>query len=75
MLLQYKVVPVFRKGRGELEDTTLAPYFAYLEKGVLAENETVARELALTKSQFQVGDGVLHHVEKDKTLSHPSATE
>ena len=82
LLLQYKVVPRLPQRAGESslelrqrEDTTLAPYFAYQEKGVLPENETVARELALTKSQFQVGDGVLHHVEKDKTLSHPSATE
>ena len=36
----------------QCEDTTLAPYFAYLKQGVLPENETVARELALTKSQF-----------------------
>ena len=50
------------------EDITLAPYFAYLEQGVLPDNETVVRELALTKSQFQIVDGVLHHVEKDKTF-------
>ena len=50
------------------EDATLAPYFAYLEQGVLPEDDVMARELALTKSQFQIVDGVLHHVEKDKTL-------
>ena len=50
------------------ENTTLAPYCAYLEQAVIPDNESVARELVLTKSQFQIVDGVLHHVEKDKTL-------
>ena len=50
------------------EDPTLASYFTYLESSVLPEDETTARELALTKCQFEIVDGVLHHVEKDKTL-------
>jgi hypothetical protein len=50
------------------EDSTLAPYFTYLEGGILPDDEAAARELALTKSQFEIVDGVLHHVEKDKTL-------
>ena len=36
------------------------PVLAYLEQGVLPDKETMARELALTKSQFQIMDGVLH---------------
>ncbi len=51
------------------EDSTLAPYFTYLEGDILPDDEAAARELALTKSQFEIVDGVLHHVEKDKTLS------
>ena len=33
----------------QCEDPTLAPYFTYLEGGVLPDDETAARELALTK--------------------------
>ena len=40
----------------------------HLSGGVLPDDETAARELALTKNQFEIVDGVLHHVEKDKTL-------
>ena len=37
-------------------DRTLAPYFAYLEDGVLPDEEADARELVLSKSQYTVVD-------------------
>ena len=49
-------------------DRTLAPYFAYLEKGIPPDGEPDARELVLSKSQCAVVDGILYHVEKGKTL-------
>ena len=51
--------------RGDLE---LAQVVTHLETGVLLEGHKRARELALTRSQYTITDGVLHHVEKDKTL-------
>ena len=48
-------------------DRTLAPYFSYLEDGILPE-EVEARELVLNKSQYTVIDDNLYYVEKDKTL-------
>lgn len=40
----------------------------YLEDGSLPDSENEARELALTKSQYELLEGVLYHVESDKTL-------
>jgi len=37
-------------------------------RGKLLEDEKKARKLVLGKSQFEVKDGVLYHVEKNKTL-------
>ena len=54
--------------RLQLEDSTLAPYFAYLEDRILPESETEAWELVLSRSQYEIVDGILYHVEKDKTL-------
>ena len=50
------------------EDPTLSQYFTYLEQGILPEDETVAKELVLTRGQYELVDGVLYHLEKDKTL-------
>ena len=50
------------------EDPLLAPYFAYLERGILPDNETLVQELVLGRSEFEIVDGVLHHIEKDKSL-------
>ena len=50
------------------EDSTLALYFSYLEDQILPENETEARELVLSRSQYEILDGILYHLEKDKTL-------
>ena len=41
-------------------DRTLAPYFAYLEDGVLPDEEADARELVLSKSQYTVVDDTLY---------------
>ena len=62
------------KGRDESlsnlqrHDRTLAPYFSFLEDGILPDEETEARELLLSRSQYTVVDGTLYYVEKDKTL-------
>ena len=50
------------------EDPQLMKIIHYLEDGTLPENEKEARELALTKSQFELLEGILYHVESDKTL-------
>ena len=36
--------------------------------GQLPEDERKARELVLSKTQFEIKDGVLYHLERDKTL-------
>ena len=55
-------------GTLQREDPTLLPYFSYLEEGVLPDDKTLARELVLSKSQFEVIDGTLFHIERDKSL-------
>ena len=50
------------------EDPDLSRYFTYLEQGILPSDETVAKELVLTRDQYELVDGVLYHLEKDKTL-------
>ena len=49
-------------------DPELKQWKDYLLSGKLPEDEKKARELVLGKSQFEVKDGVLYHVEKDKML-------
>ena len=49
-------------------DPELKQIIDYLEKGSLPEQQQKAKELALSKSQYVVVSGVLHRVEKDKTL-------
>ena len=36
--------------------------------GKLPEDERKARELVLNKTQFEIKDGFLYHLERDKTL-------
>ena len=50
------------------EDPQLMEIIRYLQDGILPDNDKEARELALTKSQYELVDGVLYHVENDKTL-------
>ena len=40
----------------------------YMLTGQLPEDERKARELVLSKTQFEIKDGVLYYIEKDKTL-------
>jgi len=49
-------------------DPDLAPIFAYLEDAILPEDPKKARELVLDRNHYEVLDGVLHHLEPDKTL-------
>ena len=46
----------------------IAEIIKYLEDNVLPTNEHRARELTLTRSQYEVIDDVLYHIEPDKTL-------
>ena len=49
-------------------DPNLALVIDYLESGTLPEETKKACELVLTQSQYEIVDGVLYHVEPDKTL-------
>ena len=48
-------------------DSDLAPIIQYLQTGVLPDGDRT-RELALTRNQYELLEGVLYHVEPDKTL-------
>ena len=48
-------------------DPDLAPIMDYIQRGVLPDGET-AHELALTQNQYELLEGILYHVEPDKTL-------
>ena len=50
------------------DDPSLAAILAYLQKRELPEEEKAARELVLGEPMYTVVDGVLYHVERDKTL-------
>ena len=49
-------------------DPDLQKIFKYLEDGILPKEEKVARELVLSKPQYTIQEGILYHVEPDKTL-------
>ena len=51
-----------------MDDPSLAAIMAYLQKRELPEEEKAARELVLGEPMYTVVDGVLYHVERDKTL-------
>ena len=51
--------------RGDLE---LCQIIRYLEEGELPSDDKKARELALSKQQYLLVEGVLHYVAKDQTL-------
>ena len=50
------------------EDSDLSEIIVYLETGVLPEDESRARTLVLSSSQYVIEDDVLYRVEKDSTL-------
>ena len=49
-------------------DGALKETIDFLEKKILPEDEKRAREIVLSQSQFQIKEGILYHVEKDRTL-------
>ena len=49
-------------------DSNLREIIEYLEHRTLPADEKRGRELALSRSQYQIVEGVLYHVEKDQTL-------
>ena len=55
-------------GSLQRDDPKLIPHLSYLEDGTLTDNESEARELVVSRDNFEVIDGILYHVEKDKTL-------
>ena len=71
--LQADVLPV-KEGEEEtlsakqLADPEIAEVITYLEENALPSNEQRARELTLTRTQYEVIDDVLYHIEPDKTL-------
>ena len=50
------------------EDPDLADIILYLETGILPEDESQARILVLSGSQYVIEDDVLYRVESDSTL-------
>ena len=56
----------FRKR--QREDPELLPMMEYLETGTLPEEEKRARAVALSSDRFELEEGILYHVEADKTL-------
>ena len=48
-------------------DPELAPVMSYIESGVLPEGDK-AHHLTLTRNRFELLEGILYHVEPDKTL-------
>ena len=50
------------------EDPQLMDIIRYLQHGILPDSDKEARELAVTKSQYKLLDGVLYHVENDEML-------
>ena len=55
-------------GTRQRDDPWLSDVIDYLEEGALPPDVKKARELSLTAQQYVLLDGVLHYVEKDKTL-------
>lgn len=62
-------------GEEQASDPPLKTIMEYLTKGVLPESEKDARELVLSKSLYEVIDGVLYRVQPDKTLRIIPPTE
>lgn len=46
----------------------MSRYFTYMEQGILPSDKIVAKELVLTRDQYELVVEVLYHLEKDKTL-------
>ena len=52
----------------QLKDPNLKLIIDYLENGMLPQDKERARELVLGSSSYQLLDGILYHVEPDKSL-------
>ena len=52
----------------QLVDQNIADIIRFLEEGILPDNERKAKEITLARSQYENIDGVLYHIEPDKTL-------
>lgn len=50
------------------QDENLASIISYVETGLLPTDESMAKKVALTESQYVVEDRVLYKVEPDSTL-------
>ena len=55
-------------GSLQRDDPKLLPYFSYLEDGILPDDENESRGLVLSRDKFEVINGILYHIETDKTL-------
>ena len=68
-----EVVSLAKEGEEALSgrqfaDPEIEIIIRFLKEGVLPENNLKVREVTLAKAQYKVIDGVLYHVEQDKTL-------
>ena len=52
----------------QCSDVELKEILDYLEEGLLPEDDKQARALTLSKSEYTCIDGILYHVERDKSL-------
>ena len=52
----------------QLDDPELKCIMLYLEDGELPRDEKKAKELVLGKSLYEIVDGILYHIELDKSL-------
>ena len=52
----------------QLVDQNIADIIAFMEKGILSDNDQESKEITLVKIQYKVIDGVLYHIECEKTL-------
>ena len=50
------------------QDEELLPVIKYFETGLLPPDETVAKHIAMTTSQYMLEEGILYHVAVDGTL-------
>ena len=54
--------------RRQEADPVLKPLMKYLDCGAVPEDKTTARKVILESAQYALLEGVLYHVEKDKSL-------
>ena len=52
----------------QMADPAVAEIIPFLEDGITPENDHKAREVTLTMTQYEVMDGISHHIELNKAL-------